>query len=668
MKKKGKIGVKLVLGVSLIITIALLAVGEISILKSKEVLENNLYLTSIQTLKEVDKGFSKHMDIVSNQVNVLTKNHYIPKLLDTNLDHNAIIKEVQEFLKVVKENLDGTVNVYFGGEYGEFITDRNVQSLGEFNFKERDWYKTGREANGKILYTKPYEDSITGKQVMTVVKSVDDGNGNFIGVIGFDILVDSMKEYISEIELLKTGYVLLVDSDGNIIIDNEKNNIAKDTIKTLEFWGKASSEENGTYKWKINGETMYSCKATNAETGWQLIGIINEKEVSDNMSIIQLTIFIGVAAAIIIGILVVLMLALAIVKEIKKLNKSIDKVSKGDFTEKINVTANDEFGELGDNFNYMIDNVAKLMKNVQSTSNELIEASVNISSMSEETTASVSEVANAISEVAKGATSQAHAAVSVSTNMDSLSNKIDEIDKGTDNIGNLSEDAEKLSNRGIRTLNALIEKSKKTRENSIESTQIVNEMAKSIEKINYMSNAIAGITEQTNLLSLNASIEAARAGDSGKGFAVVATEIRKLADESKHSTDEIRSIVEEINIKANDAKKAMEESTSMLEVQDKAIKSTKEIFNEIVSSINSLTNAIKNIKVLNENMGDNKEKVRDEVENISSVSEETASVSEEVTASAEEVTATMDELTEYANQLNNIANQLKEEIKQFVLE
>ena len=169
-------------------------------------------------------------------------------------------------------------------------------------------------------------------------------------------------------------------------------------------------------------------------------------------------------------------------------------------------------------------------------------------------------------------------------------------------------------------------------------------MAESINKINYISDAIAGITEQTNLLALNASIEAARAGEAGKGFAVVAEEIRKLAEQSKESTDEIKEIVSDISKKSGNSTTAMDESMSMLMEQDKSIESTKEIFNKIVDSIKGLAFSMKLINDSTHDMNGDKEIVTSEINEISNISQEVASVSEEVTASSEEVTATMNEL------------------------
>jgi methyl-accepting chemotaxis protein len=186
-------------------------------------------------------------------------------------------------------------------------------------------------------------------------------------------------------------------------------------------------------------------------------------------------------------------------------------------------------------------------------------------------------------------------------------------------------------------------------------------------QITTISATISQITAQTNLLSLNASIEAARAGDAGRGFAVVADEIRKLAEQSNRSTEEIKKIIEGIQGKSTMAVNAMSEASEIVAAQDKAVGETRGIFTEIMNAIAVLTSRVEEIKNSTTEVQENKENVLGQIECISSISQETASATEQVSASTQQINAAMNEFTKYAEELQRLSEVLDKEVGKFKL-
>ncbi|MGM9934206.1 MAG: methyl-accepting chemotaxis protein [Clostridium sp.] len=666
-KKRTTLFIKIAITNIMILILSLLTVGVISHNKAKNAMQNNLEITSLQILKQANKCFSEYLNTITQELYILDKNVDIKDLTNPEEDYELSQQYVQEALVCIKDSFEQIENIYYAGEQGCVISDSKITDESELSFKDKEWYEGAKDNKEKIIFSEPYENQITGNNVLTISKAINDYDGNFVGVAAIDINLSDIENYINGITILNNGFVVVANEKGEVIIDDAENINNIKSFETADFWSDFEKNKEGIAEWKSDSGIIFISQSTNEITGWKILGFVHSKEIRDDLSSIKITIIIAVIICFVIGNILSLILAKTITKGIKTINLSVQKIAAGNFKDRIHVSSRDEIQELSENLNSALDSISGLLKNIEVTAGEVYDSASGIAIMSEETTASVSEVANAISGVANGATDQATAVNNATNTVDGLAEKIDEFDKNINNILNLSEVTDELSNDGLRVLNTLIEKAAITKKNTKESNDSVKEMNDSIKNINYISDVIYDITEQTNLLALNASIEAARAGEAGKGFAVVAEEIRKLAEESKNSTDQIKNIIGEINKKSDIFLNNMENTVKMLEDQDKSIYSTKNIFNDIAHSIQPLVNAIKVINNLTSNMKDDKEEVIKEIEDISNISQDVASVSEEVTASAEEVTATMDELTGYADKLNNIAEKLKDELKKFEL-
>ncbi|WP_143317200.1 methyl-accepting chemotaxis protein [Clostridium sp. HBUAS56017] len=679
MKKKNRIGKQLLVCFLIVIIAPLISSGIIAIEKSKNMQEESLKLTSAQTLGESKNGFKLYLKNLTQQMDALTRKDEF-KHVEDDKANDKTVESIQNSLVAATKTTDGAIRAYYATEGGKLINIKLVQQGEKVNSensmdvgidsKSEAWYERAIKANGRdkvfATFSDPRKDKQTGDIIITISQKVKSSD-NTVGVVAIDVKFSKIEEFIQHIGLLDTGFAVLADDKGKILVNNDKNKFVDEDISGLPFWENAKSEDEGSYEFEANGEKVYITEKTDEITGWKLIGLVGHGEIAKETFSFILNSVVTIVIAGCLGIAMAAFVSIYLMKEINKIDKGLRKVAYGDFTEKINVTAKNEFGDLGNNFNAMVDGISTLVRNVEKSTGDLLEASNNITLMSEETAESATNVAKAIEEVATGATRQAENTEEANLQVDNLAKGLEETTNHTNKINEMSSGTQRLSNKGIEILDELVNKAIKTKENAEKSTNIVGEMSKSIEKINYISNVIAEITEQTNLLSLNASIEAARAGEAGKGFAVVAEEIRELAEQSKNSTDEIKKIVEEINTKATLAEGAMKESTDMLIEQDEAVEHTKVIFKDILNSVTSLIDGIRNIASLNNEMYENKNAVIEKMENISVVSEETASVSEEVTASAEEVNATMEELTSYAETLKEMANKLSEEIGQFKL-
>lgn len=350
-------------------------------------------------------------------------------------------------------------------------------------------------------------------------------------------------------------------------------------------------------------------------------------------------------------------------RNISNLTKQI--TSDLDFTNKVEISTNDEMGELGDNINAIISTVSKTVKQVIDTANLVGQNVEKVNDTTTNVANASTEIGRAIEEIAFGANDQAKDTELVS----SVSNELGELINGEQGeLKGLLEHAEgirKLKEEGLVVLDQLIDKTDQNQSAIKEISSIVLSTNQSSENIENASEMIRKIAEQTNLLALNAAIEAARAGEHGRGFAVVAEEIRKLAEQSNKFTEEIALVIQTLKTNSNDAVFKMSDVEIMVESQKEIVNMTNMKFESISDVVDTMNSSFEKIGKFGSEMLLKKEEITTTIQNLSAVSEQTAAGTEEATASMQSQNAAIQEIAMASGQLQKLTRKMIEDVNQF---
>ncbi|WP_099192497.1 methyl-accepting chemotaxis protein [Tepidibacter mesophilus] len=501
-------------------------------------------------------------------------------------------------------------------------------------------------------------------------------NGGFIQV---GILANKIEELKSSMDIQKKverianqediAYAVIIDKNLKAVAHSNKERIGIELTdegrKTAAIEGKAYSS-----KYDYEGQEVYDVLVPLYKDGIHIGAVdigISMKHINNALKMLLVKSIIIAIISFVVGGIIIALLIKNITNPLKTLVEVADKVSNGDLTQDINIQSKDEVGVLADSFNKMINNLRNITSkiqdvalNVSSYSQQLFSAAEQASAVSEQIAMSTQDVANGAEKQVKSTTLVSNNIKEVVCNIEKINDEINDVVDNADNTSELALDGREKMNNMIKQMNAIKESAKYT-------SNIMNEFEETSDEIGNIVQVINNIADQTNLLALNAAIEAARAGESGRGFAVVADEIRKLAEESIKSSDNIKKLINKTQENTKKALASMEEGNKETEKGELVVKevgiSLKEIIQGFDLTKDKLDIANKNILEVNKNA----ENIVNLVDEIESISEESAANTEEVAASSEEQSATIEEITRSVEELANMSRELEEIIQVFKL-
>ncbi|WP_234978090.1 methyl-accepting chemotaxis protein [Halanaerobium kushneri] len=450
----------------------------------------------------------------------------------------------------------------------------------------------------------------------------------------------------------------------------DSNEILKKEINTLAVNQALAGNEGSQIIKDYRGVEVLSSYSNLdiKEIDWAIIAEIDKNEAFAEINSMNNNTLIIILIIALLVIVIAYFFSSKITRPIAQAVEMAEEISSGNLAvDKIKIKSNDEIGTLAVSLNKMLDNLKLIIENVSDIAAGLSVSSQELSASGEEVAVSADQVGDSIQQVASGAEEQSAQVEEASSIINQLIDQISKINSISVDMNSQADTVMNSIENGSSSINNSVVQIEKVKDNSAEVSSGINDLGKLSAKIGEIVQLINGIAEQTNLLALNAAIEAARAGEAGRGFSVVADEIRELAEESSNATDQIGSLIKEIQTGVENAVAKMNTTEKVVNNSVNAIDETGDSFSKINQAAAELRRLIEIISKKAEQVNQNSELVDSTISEIASVSEEAASNSEEVAAASEEQSASTAEIVNAADQLSDMADELKKAIDQFNL-
>lgn len=476
-------------------------------------------------------------------------------------------------------------------------------------------------------------------------------------------------------EKTENGYKYFYMVDGTPLDDDEASQMGEEEDAEV-YPNIATAFETGEMQIEISNTEEYGALITTyvpfKSASGEVIGILgadlDASAAYTTMEENKNTLIITSIIILILGVIVTSLFSYYLAKPLRDLTSLVSKVSTGDLSVNLETKRSDEIGILTISFQQMMNQLKQVIHAINDNSKELLNSSDNLLSRSSEVKEGYDQIAVTMHELSEGADSQSAASTQVSQTMENFTLHIEGANNQGTELNHTSNTVKVLTNTGLELMSETEKQMDAIHLGVVESIEKVKGLDSKTQEISQLVQVIQSIADQTNLLALNAAIEAARAGEHGKGFAVVADEVRKLAEQVSGSIGSIIDIVHGVQNESSETVTALQQGYQQVEEGTVKIKNTRETFNEINTAVFGMQTQIQNIAESLSSIFKESEEINTTLESVASIAEESSAGIEETSASVQQSTTAMDEIVENAKSLALLAHKLNASVGHFKLE
>lgn len=588
------------------------------------------------------------------------------------------------------------VEVFMGTKWGGYATNLDYEVFAGFDPRKRGWYQLASANPGKTCVTKAYQSTV-GDVVICVTRTVSDGTNEPLGCVSIEILLNTLTDMLSHFRIGKSGFIMMVQDDGVILADPHDSNSNFKNISELKNTNIASfaSKENGGGKVLLDGEKYLAYVHTmqNDNLNWKLVAFMKEKEVMSDFRAILFWMSVIGAGLFVLFLFVSVVFATHITKPIRAMSALLKAAAQNDCTVRMDEKGNDEFSLLAKDFNATFSTIAQSIKTVKDSANEMTEAGRSLAEHTASSAGTLTQIDSGIAVIQGQATAQdsavsemvgavdaiTGAVESVTESAESQAASVDEsmqaVKKITDNIDAVAG----LFEQSGQLLDGMAAQTAEGRERLSNVTATIAQLVEKSSSILETSKVIQTIANQTNLLAMNAAIEAAHAGEAGKGFAVVADEIRKLAEhsnqEGKRAAEVIQESLEIINGMTEAGSTLGEAFDKVYECSDKvrahensmaeAMKTQRQSGAEVLNAVQAISEASGRTRASSKECVDKGQLLTEKLTQLDSVVEAIREGTYSMINGVQEISASVREMDAVAQQNKENIGTLLDEMSQF---
>ncbi|MGI6649804.1 MAG: methyl-accepting chemotaxis protein [Bacillota bacterium] len=549
----------------------------------------------------------------------------------------------------------------------------HLSSGGENNIADRDYFQQAMA--GKTLVSDPVISKATGNPIVVAIAPIKNDSGQVIGAFGGVVLIDTLNRMVLDVKVGQTGYAYMMQRDGLTLVHPDKDWVLKrnplqeaGTDKSLvDILTRMTKGETGHGYYTWEGDEKLISFAPVKTTGWGLAVTVPSQEINESVSTLaKNTLIIGLVCLVVLGLAIFFMVQLTL-KPLQRLAEVSSRIAEGDLAQQVEVKSTDEIGQLAENFNGMVNNLRRLVERISTMTGQVADASEQLAEAAGESGKATEQVALSMGELAKGTANEAELTQDTARVVNDMAQALRQVESGAQQVNGVSRQLKTVVEEGMEAVSDLGSKMAESVRSSEGVGVAIQDLDQCSKEIGQIVEVITNIAGQTNLLALNAAIEAARAGEQGRGFAVVADEVRKLAEGSAQAANQIAQLIQDIQKGTETAVNEVTNAIAVIKAQEQAVSVTENLFGNVEKGAGSIELEINSAIAAINQLSTQAQRIVQAVESISAITQQSAASAEEVSAITEEQTASAQMIAASAQNIADLVKDLEKAVAQFKL-